>query len=552
MSNSNVTTHVDGVAGLKKVDMKVRSIVFMIYCLVAAGAFGIEEMIPSAGPGITLIMLIIFPFIWAWPISNLVAEAGSVLPSEGGVYVWARDAFGEFWGFQAGWYNTISIYITNGVYTALVVGYVSQYVDMAESTQFILKIAMILVFTIINLLGLREVGAVSSFLSVCIIIAFGIVALVGFLNWNYNPMEPMIAEDLAPMEAINGSLAICIWMYCGYECISTLAGEVKNPQTIPKGLLIAMPLIALTYVLPTIAGLASVGNYESWSTEGGADSIGYASVLTENLGEAWGYAFLFIAIVSQCAIFNTYLASGSRGFFVLADDHLCPKVLVKVSKKRGVPWVGILSLAVVTALLAQYDFTTLVMAEVVFILALYIILPLSVWKLRKKYPIEERKKKGLFVMPGGKGGIYFFAGIVLLISIVAFMINGTDYFLIGIIACATGPIFYAICKWAYGGISKRDPENYPLNPKTKLAVGDSYNFAIYGLFSGILSFVGSFILRITEGEWGEEYYATEGESSLFDNFYWMLDMLMYIGIGLIVFGIVMLIIGKKVEPKRKA
>ena len=81
----------------------------MIYCLVAAGAFGIEEMIPASGPGITLAMLIIFPFIWAWPISSMVAEMGAILPSEGGVYVWVKEAFGEFWGFQAGWWNTVSI-----------------------------------------------------------------------------------------------------------------------------------------------------------------------------------------------------------------------------------------------------------------------------------------------------------------------------------------------------------------------------------------------------------------------------------------------------------
>ena len=46
-----------GVAGLKKHDIKVSGIVFMLYCLVAAGAFGIEEMIPEAGPGMTLLLL---------------------------------------------------------------------------------------------------------------------------------------------------------------------------------------------------------------------------------------------------------------------------------------------------------------------------------------------------------------------------------------------------------------------------------------------------------------------------------------------------------------
>ncbi|MDO4553019.1 MAG: APC family permease, partial [Bacillota bacterium] len=348
-----------GVAGLKKYDMKTSSIVFMIYCLVAAGAFGIEEMIPEAGPGITLVMLLVFPIIWAWPISNFVSEMGSLLPQEGGVYVWAKEAFGEFWGFQTNWWNTVSIYITNGVYVALVVGYLSKYVEMTEATAFIVKIVMILIFTIINLLGIREVGKVSTLFSILILVAFALVTVVGFLNWNQNPFEPFVAEELGVLEGIGACIAICVWMYCGYECISTLAGEVKNPQVIPKGLLLAMPLIALTYVLPTMAGLASVGEWDSWSTEAFEEgSVGYNNVLSDFMGYGWGVAFLVIAIISQCAIFNTYLASGSRGFFVMADDNLCPKFLVKVSKKKGVPYVGILSLSIVTMFLAQFDFTT--------------------------------------------------------------------------------------------------------------------------------------------------------------------------------------------------
>lgn len=67
---------IQGVAGLRKHDIKVSGIVFMLYCLVAAGAFGIEEMIPEAGPGMTLLLLAVFPIVWAYPISNLVAECG--------------------------------------------------------------------------------------------------------------------------------------------------------------------------------------------------------------------------------------------------------------------------------------------------------------------------------------------------------------------------------------------------------------------------------------------------------------------------------------------
>lgn len=547
MSQNQTQTH--GVAGLKKHDIKVSGIVFMLYCLVAAGAFGIEEMIPEAGPGMTLALLIVFPIIWAYPISNLVAEMGSVLPSEGGVYVWVKEAFGEFWGFQAGWWGTVSTYITNGVYVALVAGYVSQMIPMSEVAIHALKIGMILIFTIINLMGLKEVGMVSTILSILIVLAFALVAIVGLINWNTNPVEPFMPEDYSLIDGIGGGICICVWMYCGYECISNMAGEVKNPQVIPKGLMIAMPLVALTYVLPTLGGLASLpeGSWENWATDGGftGESMGYATVLTANLGQAWGYIFLIIAIVSQCAIFNTYLASGSRGFFVLADDNLCPKFLVKVSRKRGVPYVGILSLAIVTLILAQSDFTTLVSAEVVFMLALYIILPLAVIKLRKDLPIEERKAKGLYVMPGGKAGLVFYAGFPIVIAIVALFVNGTDYLCMGLIAISTGPIAYIIFKRLYGGMAKNDPIKYPLNKKTKLAFGDVIRLGVYVTIAGVFAFFGQFWLHwyeIDYGEWGPDDY------DMFSNCIpQALEVLKWGGLAAIVIGLILIVIGKKVE-----
>ena len=546
-----------GVAGLKKHDIKVSGIVFMLYCLVAAGAFGIEEMIPESGPGMTLILLIIFPIIWAYPISNLVAECGAVLPSEGGVYVWVKEAFGEFWGFQAGWWGTVSTYITNGVYVALVAGYVSQMIPMSDIAVEAIKIGMILIFTIVNLMGLREVGKVSTILSVLILLAFALVAVVGLINWQTNPMEPMLPEDYSIFDGVGGGICICIWMYCGYECISNMAGEVKNPQVIPKGLMIAMPLVALTYVLPTLGGLACLpeGSWESWSTDGGFDgqAIGYATVLTTYMGQAWGYVFLVIAIVSQCAIFNTYLASGSRGFFVLADDHLCPQFMVKVSKKKGVPYIGILSLAVVTFILCQSDFTTLVSMEVVFMLALYIILPISVLKLRKKLPIEKRKERGLYYIKGGKGAMIFYAGFPIVISVIAMLINGTDYLAMGLIAICTGPVAYYILKRIFGGLSVNDPEHNPVNPKTKLAAGDTVRIGIFMICAGVMAFFGQFWLKwyeIDYGEWGPDDYDVFANSIP-----QVIECLKWIGLAVIVAGVIVALVGRKKDaplPEKEA
>ena len=64
--------------------------------------------------------------------------------------------------------------------------------------------------------------------------------------------------------------------------------KLKILKSTPKGFFIAMPLIALSYILPTVAGLCSIGSWESWSTESTEGTVGYADVLTQNLGQAWG------------------------------------------------------------------------------------------------------------------------------------------------------------------------------------------------------------------------------------------------------------------------
>ena len=462
---------IHGVAGLKKHKIRTPGVVFMIYCLVAAGAFGIEEMVPISGPGLTLLMLILFPIFWAFPISEMVAELGAVLPSEGGAYVWAKEGLGEFWGWQVGFWGTIGTWLQQAMYVVLVAGYIEKFIPMTTSEATAVKILMIVIFTVINLLGIREVSRVSTILSLAVIIGFSVVAVVGLAHWNHNPIEPFLANEGDIVGSLGGSICIAIWMYCGYETMANVAGEIEDPQVIPKGLIIAMPIIALSYFLPTLAGLVSIGQWEDWATDG-ANAVGYMDVLITYLGPAFGFAFMIIAILSQCSIFNAYIASGSRGFFVMADDHLFPRFLVKLSKKRKVPAVSILVMAAFTILLCRWDFTTLVMATTPLMLYLYMALAVATRRLRKIYPVEECKAKGLFVVPGGKLGLNFITAMPIVISIIALYVNGTEYFISGFLMLLISLIGYLICKWLYGGLYRVDPVKYPINPKTKLAVGD--------------------------------------------------------------------------------
>ena len=152
---------------------------------------------------------------------------------------------------------------------------------------------------------------------------------------------------------------------------------------------------------------------------------------------------------------------------------------MKKVDKRGIPTVSIILLAIFTIITCQFDFTTLVMATNPIQLYLYLMLVACVLKIRKLYPVEARKKMGLTVMPGGKLGLWFLSACVILVSLFAIYVNGTDYFVTGFIVIIGGLVSYVLCKWVYKGRVLDEPELYPLNPKTKLDLGDLMNMGVY-------------------------------------------------------------------------
>lgn len=551
-----------GEHGLKKHDIKVSTVVFMIFCLVAAGCYGIEEMIPECGPGLTIIMLCVLPFVWGLPFGLVASELGSVRPQEGGYYKWVQEALGEFWGFQAGWWRSISIYIDNTTYVILAGGYAATVWDMSWMGEFALKFAMIFIFTVINVRGVKDVGIVSTILSILVMVAFAVVAICGFMNWGGDAeTASTVSFQLTPEPAegisdwffyIAGGISIGMWMYSGYESMSTIAGEVSNPQVIPKGTLITVPLIMAVYILPTTAGLGSLGMWPDWGTEAGC--VGYAEVVSHFWGPAFGIIFVVVAILAQCSIYNTYIASGSRGFFSLADDNLAPPVMVKCDKKHGVPYIAVLSVGIFNLIFCMFPFGFIVVLDCALLMASYILVYISAMILRKRIPEEEYQ----FRIPGGNGFLRLICIVPICVAILATFINGSDYYIGGMVGIITGPILYFIWRRKYGGLSKKDPEAYPLNKKTGLGVGDTRKISLLLFIITIMNIV-AFVFEPWYEGWGTEdawesgdYFDGIVESVNVDTIVGTINTILIVltvvcAIGFIVFYAV----SKKCEPKKE-
>src|SRR2546428_399476 len=87
-----------------------------MYSYNTAGPFGLEDQVRTSGPGMALIYQLLIPFFWCIPISLVAAELTTAMPVQGGFYRWTREAFGDFWGFLAGWWNWCASFLLGALY----------------------------------------------------------------------------------------------------------------------------------------------------------------------------------------------------------------------------------------------------------------------------------------------------------------------------------------------------------------------------------------------------------------------------------------------------
>lgn len=136
---------------------------------------------------------------------------------------------------------------------------------------------------------------------------------------------------------------------------------------------------------------------------------------------------------------------------------------------------------------------------------------------------------------------------VLIICILSTLLNGTDWFLGGLLWILVVPILYIICKRIYGGLTVKDPDKYPVNPKTKLGRNDLFKLGGFYMGMGVFALLARWFLQWYEGDWAEEYYIEEWETGLFSDFEMMLTVITVTGIITFAVGIIFWMAGKKFE-----
>jgi len=259
------------------------------------------------------------------------------------------------------------------------------------------------------------------------------MVVLALAHWHFNPFMPWVVPHQATFKIFGVGLALGLWLYSGYEQLSTVAEEVENPQrAYPRALAVVVPLSMAAYFLPTLAGLASAGHWEKWHT-------GFFSDAARMIGGPWlGTWMTLAAMIANVALLNSTILTTTRMPFAMAEDGYLPDVLTRKHARYGTPWLAILASAAIYALLAWQSLAQLISVYIWLRSATTVLTVLSALKLRRTQPNLNRS----FTIPGGRAGLLYVVGAPVVMALVALL--GSDRFALigGAIAIVVGPLVY--------------------------------------------------------------------------------------------------------------
>ena len=369
------------------------------------------------------------------PLSVVVVYLSSHYPDEGGLYVWSKRAFGPFAGFITGWtywctnlpYFPALLYFMagNGLF---IVGGGAAASGGGSPLYFILMSVLGFTFaTVINVLGmdvgkwLNNVGAVSRWIVTLLLIALGAIVL-----WRFGAATPITLHAVKPGFALKDLIfwSVIAFAWTGPESVPFMAGEVEDPRrSIPRGLAIAAPGVAIVYVLGTAAILIVLNSAHVSGLYGVMQAITQAS---NRMG--WGaLAPLAAVLVTISCLGSTgaWLGAVARIPFVAGIDRFLPPAFGRVHPRWGSPAVALITqsaIAMVFVLLGQGGTTVkgaydvLVSATVLITMVPFLFVFASAMRLRGD-PAPNRVR-----IPGGRATVFACALVGMLTTLTALVL----------------------------------------------------------------------------------------------------------------------------------
>lgn len=346
------------------------------------------------------------------------AELATMMPRNGGEYVFLREAYGPMWGFLYGW---MRFFIANsGGQAALVVAFtiflniltgglldvaffsfeVFGYPIRFGSLQ-VVALAVIAVATLINCAAVSTSGRVAAVIAltkITLVVGLGAFALIFARgDWAHltMPISGGLCEgmDKAAGQGYTGigtAALATLWAYNGWYGLTLVAGEVREPRkNIPLALVGGMAVVIVLYVFLNLVYFYILPPAEIASVS--ADSSVATTAAGKFLGDAGAKVIAAALAVSSFGALHAGILTNARLPYAMARDALFFRSYARLSPRARVPIKALLMQAQWTSVLAVAASLTSITDYVMFATWIFFGLGVaSVFVLRRKMPDAER------------------------------------------------------------------------------------------------------------------------------------------------------------------
>jgi amino acid transporter len=355
------------------------------------------------------------------------AEAGSYFDRPGSAYVYTREAFGPFVGFEVGWMTwlaRVSSVASLSVGFARALGFLwpAANVGFGRALSILLPV---LVLTAINVVGVKSGVRTAVFLAITKTLPLLIFIAVGIFY-----VSPALARSVQATNPghLGDAVLLLLFAYAGFENTAAPAGEFKNPRRdVPFALIVQIVIVTLIYTAVQFVALGTLPGVVGSQTP-------LADAAQRFLG-SWGGLLMTVGgAISILGTNSNTVLSGPRYLWALARDGFGPRILADLHPKYRTPWVAVLAQTAIALPLAfTGSFEALATLSAVARLATYFGTALAVPVLRRKFAKEPAVR-----LPGGPA-----IPIAAAILCVVFAASANVRNLIaGVIALAVGGVIF--------------------------------------------------------------------------------------------------------------
>ena len=373
----------------------VTGVAVVVGVIIGSGIFRVPSGIAADTGNLTGIALVwILGGIVALFGALSIAELAAMYPAAGGPYVYLREAYGRPLAFLFGWMFLLTQPISWAAQSLMFAEYLGFFVPIPVFTQHLIAAALIVLVAIANVRSVK-LGAVIQNISTSakVLAIVGLSVAIFFLapGGAHNPLntEPM---GVAKWSGIGIGLIAALWAYDGWENLTTLSGEVRNPgRNLPMALIGGVVLVMVVYLLINVAYLRALPLPQLAASKSVA-----TDAATVVLGRAGASLVGALVMLSVFGTLNGSILSTPRVFFAMAEDGLFFRTVGKIHPKYETPYVAIAFIVVIAVVYVLLrDFMQLAEAYVLGIWPFLALCVIGLFILRRKRPDVPRPYRTL-------------------------------------------------------------------------------------------------------------------------------------------------------------